>query len=637
MPLPPARALVAALALGLCATALPVASAAPDAPKVRAAASVVDKDKDKPKDEGAALPDLDAIDPVRYSYEEAVRESVQVPSRNGIDLIWVDIIRPKTEVGEKVPTIMMASPYFNTLGRGWRGELKSPHQGPSNPGLIATRVLGAGSIETPYPEWYDEYFVPRGYAFAAMDVRGTRNSSGCQTYGDRDEVFDAVDVVDWIADQDWSNGKVGMTGGSYDGTIANGVAAEQPMSGRHRDAIGAIIPIRAIGRWYDYHFFNGVQSSSHQATPALFTAALAGADTQNSGTDDVLFGPRVAERKACIATLGALATAGYASPYQDARAPFWRERDFLRSAGNNRAATFVIHGLFDFNVKTNNAGYQWETLPEDMPKKLWLMNGDHVDPHTPTTKDAGSKLLPFPFQAKFIEANHRWWLQFLKGVEAGALDTPTVEVQGDDGTWTTGESFPAATGDRVLNLTPTGGATDEAAPEGALTYRDAPAGSSAPARQVFTTEPFAEDTRLSGQIAFDLVMAATGPDATVAIEVVDLPPGSDPAAASTDLADGSYVRPLRISQGWARAYYRDSLPLRGLSTPTGGSLLTPGERTELSFGGLYTDVVVPAGHRLAFRVSSASGCTVASNLGGTVSLFTGEGGSRVLLPVVDEQ
>jgi X-Pro dipeptidyl-peptidase len=625
------RAVLALTVLGLAATALPAAVAGPAALPPTASAKAVERT-------GAAsasteLPDLDVVDPVRFDYEEAVRESVQVPSRNGVDMIWVDIIRPKTEVGEKVPTIMMASPYFNTLGRGWKGELKTPHQGPSNPGLIATGVLGAGSLETPYPEWYDEYFVPRGYAFAAMDLRGTRNSSGCQTYGDRDEVIDAVDVVDWIADRDWSNGKVGMTGGSYDGTIANGAAAEQVMSGRHPDALAAIIPIRAIGRWYDYHFFNGVQSSSHQLTPALFTAVLAGADTQNSGTDDVLFGPHVVERKACIGTLGALAAAGYASPYQDARADFWRERDFLRSAGANRAATFVIHGLFDFNVKTNNAGYQWETLPAEAPKKLWLMNGDHVDPHLPEA-NKGGKILPFPFQQKFVEGNHRWWLQFLKGVEAGALDTPTVEVQRDDGRWDAGSAYPAATGDRVLSLAPDGRAVDGPAADGAVTYRDSPSGN-APARQVFVTEPLAADTRLSGQIAFDLAMAATGQDATVAVEVVDVPPGIEPTAATTDLANGQRTRPLRISYGWARAYYRDSLPLRGLSTPTGGSLLTPGERTPLRFGGLYTDVVVPAGHRLAFKVASSGGGTVASNLGGTVTLFTGEGGSRILLPVVE--
>ncbi len=253
------------------------------------------------------LPDLDELDPIRFEYGDATVEAFQIPvrlresgdSRQAIDQIWIDVIRPVTD--EPLPTVMMASPYYNTLGRGWRGEFKTPANEAFGP-LVGAPGLGSGEPQVGFPEWYDEYFVPRGYAYVAMDLRGTRNSSGCQVYGDRDEVYDAVDVIDWIADQPWSNGKVAMTGGSYDGTIANGVAAEQPISGRHPEALAAATPIRSIGRWYDYHFFNGVQSSSHLATPALFTAVLAGEDTQNAPEEDVLDPLHVAERKACIAT-----------------------------------------------------------------------------------------------------------------------------------------------------------------------------------------------------------------------------------------------------------------------------------------------------------------------------------------------
>jgi X-Pro dipeptidyl-peptidase len=93
---------------------------------------------------------------------------------------------------------MDASPYFNTLGRGWQGHCKTPTTRLSTP--TGTPGLGC-TKQSPFPEYYDDYFVPRGYTVALMDLRGTRNTSGCQTYGDRDEVFDAVDVVDWIADQ----------------------------------------------------------------------------------------------------------------------------------------------------------------------------------------------------------------------------------------------------------------------------------------------------------------------------------------------------------------------------------------------------------------------------------------------------
>jgi hypothetical protein len=83
----------------------------------------------KPARRQPHAPDMAKLDPVRYSLKDAVVEHVEVPSRNGVDVIWVDIIRPKTKPGVKVPTIMDASPYFNTLGRGWEGHCKTPTTG----------------------------------------------------------------------------------------------------------------------------------------------------------------------------------------------------------------------------------------------------------------------------------------------------------------------------------------------------------------------------------------------------------------------------------------------------------------------------------------------------------------------------
>ena len=585
--------------------------------------------QDRGEPEDGELPDLDQIDPVRFDRDDAIVEHAQVTTRNGIDQMWVDIVRSDTD--EPVPTILIVSPYYNTLGRGWRGELKQAHQGPDNPGAMVGQALGGGSTFVEFPEWYDEYFVERGYAVALMDLRGTRNSSGCMVYGDRAEVRDTVDVIDWIADQGWSNGKVGMTGGSYDGTIAIGAAAEQPMSGRHPNALAAIIPLRAISRWYDYHFFNGVQSQGHALTPSLFNAVLAGIDTQNSGTDDVLFPLHVAERKACIPTFGAIVSAGYASPYQDVRDDFWRQRDFVRSAAGIRAATFIVSGLFDFNVKNNNTGHLWEALPEHLPRQLWWMNATHADPHTPTSEDAGSHTLPHPFQDKFVEATHRWYAQFLKGLEAGALDTPTVESQRADGAWQADEDWPASDGDLVLGIADDAHlAVDEH--DGEVVFADGPH-ASAPGSALLVTEPFGRETRISGQVAFDLDATIGGPDATIAVDVRMVPPDVDPAAGAGVLHDGQDERAVQLTYAWLRAYYRDSVPARGLSTPTGGSFLEPGTTVPVTFGALPTDLVVPEGWRLAFEFSSAAGGTLASQLGGDVTLRSAPG-RGVRVPVV---
>jgi len=598
------------------------------------------------------LPDLDKIDPVRFGYDDAVIEHFQVPTRKNPptcmpavniatcpDTIWVDVIRPQTDI--KVPTIMMSSPYFNTLGRGYKGQCKTPHQSPpgglpGSPG--APGLSSCAPNQTPFPEWYDEYFVPRGYAFAAMDLRGTRNSSGCQTYGDRDEVIDAVDVVDYLVELDWSNGKVGMTGGSYDGTIANGAAAEAPISGRHPEALAAIIPIRSIDAWYDYHFFNGVQSAGHAVTPALFTAALAAVDLPNSGTDDPLYAFHLAERKACIATLGAATDLGYAKPYQNADDAFWSERDFQKDAGGFKAATFVIHGLFDFNVKPHNAGYLWSALPPALPKRLLLMNSDHTDPRCDSVEAcaASGHDMPVPFPDKFVELNHRWWLQFLKGVEAGATRT-TVEVQQANGTFLASSSYPVAGRKQVLGLTTEGGLSPDLGGDegGTVAYADGPLAQGAPGTVHFVTAPFTKNTRISGQLDFNLTVSTVGPDTGIAVTIADLgPSAADDAASSTRSMQPGDDDAFTITYAWLRAFYRDSVkagPQRNV--PTGGLPMTPNTATPVSFSSMHTDYLVRAGHRLRVSFNNSAGGILPSNTGQVVTLATGAGASTVTVPI----
>jgi predicted acyl esterase len=78
-------------------------------------------------------------------------------------------------------------------------------------------------------------FVENGYAFVAQDVRGKARSDG-ETDAYTYEMLDAYDTIDWIVEQPWSNGAVGLTGASYYGFTAwAGVASG------HR-AIRAAIP-----------------------------------------------------------------------------------------------------------------------------------------------------------------------------------------------------------------------------------------------------------------------------------------------------------------------------------------------------------------------------------------------------------
>ncbi|EPJ35413.1 putative Xaa-pro dipeptidyl-peptidase [Streptomyces afghaniensis 772] len=187
-----------------------------------------------------------------HSYENAVREAVWVDTgldgdRDGkADRVAVDIVRPREPAlqGRKVPVIMDASPYYSCCGRGNESQKKT---------------YDANGDVTRMPLYYDNYFVPRGYAFVGVDLAGTNRSDGCVDVGGRSDIQSAKAVVDWLngrakayttrtgttrAKAAWTNGRTGMIGKSWDGTIANGVAATGV------EGLKTIVPISAISSWY---------------------------------------------------------------------------------------------------------------------------------------------------------------------------------------------------------------------------------------------------------------------------------------------------------------------------------------------------------------------------------------------------
>jgi putative CocE/NonD family hydrolase len=108
----------------------------------------------------------------------------EVPMPDGVRLsaaVW----RPDAE-GKKFPVIMIATPY-NKLRQSNIDDAK--------------------------------YFVPRGYVYVAYDIRGRYDSQGqAYLYGPLDGKDLSV-MQTWVAHLPWSDGKIGMYGGSYLGFI----------------------------------------------------------------------------------------------------------------------------------------------------------------------------------------------------------------------------------------------------------------------------------------------------------------------------------------------------------------------------------------------------------------------------------
>ncbi len=111
---------------------------------------------------------------------------------------------------------------------------------------------------TPYiSDTYHErayYFAQHGYVFVLVDVRGRGNSEGAFDPFTQ-EPHDGYDVVEFLAKQPWSNGKVTMWGGSYAGYDQWATLKELPPH------LATIVPVASAHAGVDFPFFRGIWPS----------------------------------------------------------------------------------------------------------------------------------------------------------------------------------------------------------------------------------------------------------------------------------------------------------------------------------------------------------------------------------------
>ncbi|MDJ0631264.1 MAG: CocE/NonD family hydrolase [Rhodobacter sp.] len=97
-------------------------------------------------------------------------------------------------------------------------------------------------------------FAEAGFAAIRVDMRGSGDSEGVMLdeYTEQ-ETQDGVDVIAWIAEQPWCDGKVGMFGKSWGAYNSFQVASKRP------PALKAIAPVMGCDdRWReDIHFYGG--------------------------------------------------------------------------------------------------------------------------------------------------------------------------------------------------------------------------------------------------------------------------------------------------------------------------------------------------------------------------------------------
>ncbi len=143
-------------------------------------------------------------------------KDVAVTLADGVT-IYVDVLRPPGD--EQVPVIVAWSPYGKSQGTAASVTSLFGMLGMDN-GAFS----GLEKFEGPDPA----YWCAHGYAICNPDPRGIAQSDGDSAMFGRQEGKDCHDLIEWLAVQDWCNGKVAMSGTSYLAISQWFTAAEQP-------------------------------------------------------------------------------------------------------------------------------------------------------------------------------------------------------------------------------------------------------------------------------------------------------------------------------------------------------------------------------------------------------------------------
>jgi X-Pro dipeptidyl-peptidase len=540
-----------------------------------------------------------------YSYANAIRQSVWVDTGltaagkpGGHVRVAADIIRPSELDGTaRIPVIMEASPYYSCCGRGNELQVKS---------------YDSAGDPTSFPLFYDNYFVPRGYAVVLVDLAGTNRSQGCVDTGGPEDVTSAKAVVDWLngrataytsvsgtttAAATWSDGSVGMIGKSWDGTIAEGVAATGV------DGLKTIVPESSISSWYDYFRANG--------------AVLARESPGDLST--------YVEDESTISACSSVASAIDAgAPTDGSYTPTWAARDYTINESKVKASVFLTHGVNDYNVMPLNFGQWWNALPASVPKMIWLAQTGHVD--------------PFDYRrSAFVDELHRWFDHYLMGVDNGVQNDPQASVERAPDQWTDYSSWPVpGTTSTTWHLTPgkvagvgtLGTATAATGTSSAFTddpsqdddnWATSPA-ATASDRVVYSTGALSKATTISGTTSVTLTVTPSTSAAELSAVLVDYgsttmrnyasgdegiltgatrscwgdSTADDSACYLDTTPDITTVSDDVFERGWADLGHYASLSSR--------QTLKPGKPYTITFPLNTTDHTVPAGHTLALII-----------------------------------
>jgi X-Pro dipeptidyl-peptidase len=382
---------------------------------------------------------------------------------------------------ERFGTIVNFSPYYTNLyGIDTDGRLNAVASGRMHLNETGTGLL-----------------VAHGFAYVAASVPGTGHSGGCFELGGRHEQTVMAEFIDWVGTQPWSNGNVGMAGGSYDGTTQWMAAIHHP------EHLKTIVPHVSITDMYNYEYQDGAPYAwwgpyflPHYLLLVGWNADPAFGPLPNPDPD-LLFEDLCPEVKDHFVE----AEKTYETGVYD---PWWQARDYARDMPQITASVFLVHGLWDWNVKPIHLDV-WDRIPTE--KVFWLQQMQHNVPWRDTYKPEFSRP---DYNATLLA----WYDHYLNGADNGVPGMlPAAWTQDHTGLWRTETRWPPAEATPAKLFLGPGSLTAEKPAAGTTTFVTPPsyvgavaepnvgvAGPNAPDAVVakFATEALAAPLRISG-------------------------------------------------------------------------------------------------------------------------------------------
>ncbi|WP_020620520.1 CocE/NonD family hydrolase [Paenibacillus daejeonensis] len=341
-----------------------------------------------------------------------VERGVPCTMRDGITL-YADVYRPEGE--DKLPVLLMRQLYGRAI---------------------------ASTVTSAHPLWY----ARQGYMVVVQDVRGRGESEG-EAVPFAQEVEDGYDTVEWAAQLPRANGRVGMYGFSYQGSVQWAAAASGAPS------LIAIAPGMCAadlyhGRFYPHGRFAwgaqlmwAFQFSRDGAKRAGDEEAAAYCERMMRDAGDQLWKLPLTARHPILEQYCPFFYEWLSHTEYDA---YWEQHNWVPRLVERPIPTLQIGGWYDTflqgTLQTYNALSGTET--EDVFHRLLIGPWAHI----PWGRMAGGVDHGPEADGDVHREQLRWFNYWLKGERSEQLETepPIRYYEQGSGQWRTMQEWPAA-------------------------------------------------------------------------------------------------------------------------------------------------------------------------------------------------